>query len=84
MTFFIILGYGFFYLAFYTMFYMTLGTLCYFLHYVEIKALNWNPLSPYTPTIDRPRCFYTPLFQLGWTNDIPQLWTMFYPLYGRR
>lgn len=55
-------GYGFFYLAFYAMFYLSLGTLCFFLYFVEIKAIHWNPQSPYTPTIDRPRCFYTPMF----------------------
>ncbi|CAD8161569.1 unnamed protein product [Paramecium pentaurelia] len=61
-----------------------LGVFCYFIHKFEIPALNWSDRSPYTPTINRPRAYYVPLFPMSWINDTPQLWSMFYPLYGRR
>ncbi|CAD8162262.1 unnamed protein product [Paramecium pentaurelia] len=77
-------NYGFYSLAMLTLSYVCLGTFCLFIYLYEIPSLGWNPLSYYTPTIDRPRCYYLPVFSLNWVNDLPQLWSMFYPLHGRR
>ncbi|CAK86075.1 unnamed protein product (macronuclear) [Paramecium tetraurelia] len=77
-------SYGFYSLAMQTLSYACLGTFFLFISLYEIPSLGWNPLSYYTPTIDRPRCYYLPVFSLSWVNDLPQLWSMFYPLHGRR
>ncbi|CAD8087609.1 unnamed protein product [Paramecium sonneborni] len=77
-------NYGFYSLAMITLSYMCFGTFCLFIFIYEIPSLGWNPLSFYTPSIDRPRCYYLPVFSMNWINDLPQLWTMFYPLHGRR
>ncbi|CAD8151361.1 unnamed protein product [Paramecium octaurelia] len=76
--------YGFYSLAMLTLSYACFGTFCLFIFIYEIPSLEWNPLSFYTPTLDRPRCYYLPVFSMNWVNELPQLWTMFYPLHGRR
>ncbi|CAK72921.1 unnamed protein product (macronuclear) [Paramecium tetraurelia] len=79
-----ILDYGFYSLAMLSLSYACFGTFCLFIFIYEIPSLGWNPLSFYTPTLDRPRCYYLPVFSMNWVNELPQLWTMFYPLHGRR
>ncbi|CAD8080773.1 unnamed protein product [Paramecium sonneborni] len=77
-------NYGFYSLAMLTLTYICFGTFCLFIFIYESPSLGWNQLSYYTPNIDRPRCYYLPVFSMNWVNDLPQLWSMFYPLYGRR
>ena len=59
------------------------GTFAYFLLNFEIPALQWNPSAPYTPSYRSPRMLYFPIFSLTWVHDLPPIWTMFYPLFGR-
>jgi len=54
-----------------------------FITFIEIPALSWNPSYHYTPTAEKPRTLYNPLFSMAWYYDLPQLWTMFYPLHDR-
>ncbi|CAD8081526.1 unnamed protein product [Paramecium sonneborni] len=64
---------------------LSFATVLGFLHFYEIPAIQeWNEASFYTPKITRPRTLYFPLSQLEWKVDIPQIWTMFYPLHGRK
>ncbi|CAD8061668.1 unnamed protein product [Paramecium primaurelia] len=64
---------------------LSIATVLAFLHFYEIPAIQeWNEASFYTPKITRPRTLYFPLTQLEWKVDIPQIWTMFYPLHGRQ
>jgi hypothetical protein len=49
----------------------------------EIPALSWDPSYPFTPSYQKPRLLYFPLFSLSSTFDSPQIWSMFYPLYDR-
>ncbi|CAD8150089.1 unnamed protein product [Paramecium octaurelia] len=76
--------YGYYYLAFYICICSQCTIIFYFTLHFEIAALDWSDMSPYTPSFDRPRVCYTPLFSMTWSNDIPPFWTMFYPLCGRR
>lgn len=51
---------------------------------IEVPAMTtWNKARYYTPTENRPRAMYTPSFNLLWMNDIPDLWTMCVPMFGR-
>ncbi|CAK69950.1 unnamed protein product (macronuclear) [Paramecium tetraurelia] len=63
---------------------MSQSTFAAFLYFFEIPALTWQRESFYTPTEQRPRCYYMPLFQIEWISDIPQVWTVFYGLCGRK
>ncbi|KAL4506679.1 hypothetical protein ABPG72_000250 [Tetrahymena utriculariae] len=63
--------------------FLILAFFCYILEEFEIPAVSWNESYHYTPSTHRPRVLYFPIFNLGWYYDLPQLWTMFYPLYGR-
>ena len=50
----------------------------------EIPASNiWNKERNYTPTIDRPRIALSPIFNMGWLNNLPEEWSRFIPLSGR-
>jgi hypothetical protein len=49
----------------------------------EIAALSWERYATYTPSVSSPRTLFFPAFSLGWYQDLPQIWTMFYPLFGR-
>lgn len=63
---------------------LTLCVLAVLLLKVEIPAMTlWNKTRWYTPTENRPRAAYFPSFNLLWMNDIPDLWTMCVPLFGR-
>jgi len=75
--------YGFYNLALFIMTWVILGMVAYFLNNFEIPAVDWNPSYHYTPSIDSPRTLYIPIFSLTWYHDLPQLWTMFFPLFGR-
>lgn len=75
--------YGFYNLALFIMNWTVVGFFCYFMRNFEIPACNWNPSYHYTPSIDQPRTLFFPIFSLGWYHDLPQFWTMFYPLFGR-
>jgi hypothetical protein len=55
----------------------------YFMMHFEIPGLSWNPSYHYTPSVEKPRTLFFPIFSLSWYHDLPQLWTMFYPLFGR-
>ena len=76
-------AFGFYNLALYTLITMCLAVLSYHLLAFEIPALSWNPFHHYAPSTDSPRTLYVPIFSLSWYHDLPQLWTMFYPLFGR-
>ena len=76
-------AYGFYNIALYLMMTVCLSILGYHLAAFEVPALLWNPFYHYTPSVDSPRTLYNPLFSLSWYHDLPQLWTMFYPLFGR-
>jgi signal transduction histidine kinase len=75
--------YGFYYLGLYNVIIAVVGFLAYNLIKFEIPALNWNLSHPHTPSIQKPRCLYFPAFSVSWVSDLPQLWTMFFPLVGR-
>jgi hypothetical protein len=63
---------------------MTLCVLSVLLLKVEVPATTtWNKGMWYTPTENRPRVMYFPSFNLLWMNDIPDLWTMCVPMFGR-
>jgi len=50
----------------------------------EIPAqTTWDRTKKYTPTPDRPRIGFLPLFSLNWINNLPDEWTMLFPLFGR-
>ncbi len=50
----------------------------------EIPAqTTWDRTKKYTPTADRPRIGFLPLFNLNWINNLPDEWTMLFPLFGR-
>lgn len=76
-------AYGFTYQALYLLLASVTGIFAYHLLKFEIPALSWNPSYHYTPSIESPRALFFPLFSLGWYHDLPQIWTMFYPLFGR-
>lgn len=75
--------YGFYYLGLFLLtllvFYIMLEVLLCF----ELPTIVLNPASTFVPTQHRPRLLYLPVFNLNWLYDLPQLWTMFYPLHGR-
>jgi len=75
--------YGFYSMALFLIAYMVMGLFTYFLLNFEIPALNWNPFHHYTPSVEQPRTLFFPAFSLSWYHDLPQMWTMFYPLFGR-
>lgn len=76
-------GYAFFDEAFYCIVFGTLGIFFMFVTFLEIPALSWNPSYHYTPSPEKPRTLYNPLFSMAWYHDLPQLWTLFYPLHDR-
>jgi len=75
--------YGFYNIALFMMSWTILGLLGYFLKSFEIPGIDWNPSYHYTPSIDSPRTLFVPIFSLTWYHDLPQLWTMFFPMFGR-
>ncbi|CAD8075217.1 unnamed protein product [Paramecium primaurelia] len=76
--------YGYYNLAFQICIFSQFAIISIFVLQFEIAALEWSTISPYTPSFDRPRVLYCPMFNMNWVNDIPTLWTMFFPLCGRR
>lgn len=76
-------AYGFYSMALYLLIATNLGMLAYHLILFEMPALNWNPSYHFTPSLESPRTLFFPAFPLSWNQDLPQLWTMFYPLFGR-
>ncbi|KRX07270.1 hypothetical protein PPERSA_06885 [Pseudocohnilembus persalinus] len=76
--------YGFYYLAYNALLFTCFGYLGLILYYFEVPAMTWNPSFNFTPTAERPRTLYFPLYTMNWFYDLPQLWTMFYPLHGRK
>lgn len=75
--------YALFSSGFLVMIFSTVTMLTAFLAFLEIPALSWNPSFHYTPSINKPRALFFPMFNLSWFYDLPQLWTIFYPLHGR-
>ncbi|EGR30162.1 hypothetical protein IMG5_139650 [Ichthyophthirius multifiliis] len=75
--------YGYYALFLYSIICFLVVVFAFILLEFEIPAASWNDSFHYTPSLNRPRCLYFPLFNLSWYYDLPQLWTMFYPLYGR-
>ena len=75
--------YGFYNMALSLMSFAIIALLTYFLNNFEIPATDWNPSYHYTPSIESPRTLYSPIFSMSWYHDLPQLWTMFFPMYGR-
>lgn len=76
-------AYGFTKNALLLLFMSTIAFFLYHLRTFEIPALEWNPYHHYTPTHHSPRTLFVPIFSLAWYRDLPPLWTMFYPLFGR-
>lgn len=76
-------GYAFYNEAFICVVFGTMFFLSLFVTFIEIPALSWNPSYHYTPSIEKPRTLYNPLFSMSWFYDLPHLWTMFYPLHDR-
>lgn len=63
--------------------YLLLTIFFLFIIYVEIPALDGNPSSAYVVSSQRPRALYFPFFSTNLIEDLPQSWSMFYPLHGR-
>ena len=76
-------SYGFYSMGLFLTTYLILGLFALMLSLFEIPGLEWNPFHHYTPSIDSPRMMYFPVFSLSWYHDLPQMWSMFYPLFGR-
>lgn len=76
-------AYGFFTIALDLMVTSICAVFAYHMMHFEIPALEWNPFHHYTPSVDSPRTLFFPAFSLSWYHDLPQIWTMFYPLFGR-
>ena len=76
-------AFGFYSLGFYIILHFTFFFIGMILDNFEIPALSWNPSYHYTPSLDKPRILYFPLFSLSNYHDLPQLWSMFYPLHDR-
>lgn len=76
-------AYGYYSLLLVISIFFNLSFFCIILDEFEVPGVRWNESYHYAPSINRPRCLYFPIFNLGWYHDLPQLWTMFYPLYGR-
>lgn len=76
-------GYAFYNEAFYCLAFAAAFFLFLFITFIEIPALSWNPSFHYTPSLEKPRTLYNPLFSMSWYYDLPHLWTMFYPLHDR-
>ena len=75
--------YGFYELAISILRFGIYAVFGYFLLTFEIPALQWNSSYHYTPSLQSPRTLYFPVFSLAWIHDLPPIWTMFYPLFGR-
>lgn len=60
-----------------------MGLFTFHLITFEIPALSWERYATYTPSVSSPRTLFFPAFSLSWYQDLPQIWTMFYPLFGR-
>jgi len=76
-------AFGFYSLGFYIILHFTFVFFGLLLNSCEIPALSWNPSYHYAPCLEKPRTLYFPLFSLSNYHDIPQLWSMFYPLHDR-
>lgn len=76
-------AYGYYNILFGFMSGLSFLLISYTLLNLEIEALDWNPSFFFTPSVDKPRMLYYPLFNMSEFYDLPQFWTMFYPLYGR-
>ena len=76
-------AFGFYSLGFYAIVYFGFAVFGLILDNFEIPALSWNPSFHYTPSLEKPRTLYFPLFSLSNYHDLPQLWSLFYPLYDR-
>jgi hypothetical protein len=44
---------------------------------------TWERNKKYTPSIDRPRIGLLPLFNVSWINNLPDEWSLMFPLFGR-
>jgi len=75
--------FGFYSLGFYVIVHFAFVFFGLILEKFEIPALSWNPSYHYTPSLEKPRTLYFPLFSLSNYHDLPQLWSLFYPLYDR-
>lgn len=76
-------AYGFFALGLTLLVAAVMAIFSYHIITFEIPAIGWNPFHHYTPSVDSPRTLFFPAFSLSWYHDLPQIWTMFYPLFGR-
>lgn len=76
-------AFGFYSLAFYIVMYFCIFFLGITLTCFEIPALSWNPSFHYVPNLERPRTLYFSLFSMSNYHDLPQFWSMFYPLHDR-
>lgn len=76
-------AYGFFFIGMYFIICLSLAYFGLNLLLFEIPALSWNPSFHYTPSLEKPRLLYFPLFSITSYYDLPHFWSMFYPLHDR-
>ena len=63
---------------------MSMLTLSFLITKLEIPAqAEWDKLSVYTPTEQRPRVLYFPHYNLNWNNDISDIETIAIPSFSR-
>jgi hypothetical protein len=72
--------YPFFHLALYLFIYSCAILNCIIILFVEIPSRRWPVMKPNKYS---PRMMYLPVFSMNWMRELPHLWTMFFPLYGR-
>ena len=63
--------YGFYDLAFIISTSLIAAYLAFIVKYVESNAITWNEFAVYTPSVNRPRACYFPVFSLNWYHDLP-------------
>lgn len=56
---------------------------CFCLFKFEIPSRSWNQSYFYTPSENCPRTMFFPAYSYYWKNEVPPIWTMFFPLAGR-
>ena len=77
-------GFGFQKLACVTAFSVSLALFAWMVLHLEIPSqTTWAPENPNTPTDDRPRAAYFPLFSMTALKTLSDEWTLMMPVFGR-
>ena len=63
--------FGFYILLLYSLMFFVLFSFSIVMIEFEIPATQWNESYHYTPSLNRARCMYFPLFNLSWYYDLP-------------